>query len=496
MTLRSWFMFISAACNLSLAALAFGFAGGSTLRWPVVGLGLSFFGASFAPLIRRLVGVDGFALIDSFFTATIPLFAFACVSAFVGRTRPLRVALYAHIAWFGSLALLAAVANVSETARAFVQNDILWATCFLVGWLPSMLASPALLIRHWMRSADEAERGRTRLLLLALIAATVLGIFDIARYHGLQIPPLGALGMSLCAMLMSAAVVRYRLFDRDLRRRTVLSVFATVVSALGSYVFITVASEHNRALGVFLFTTVSIGLAALGYELMRRRTNQQANIRELALVGRMSRQLAHDLKTPLAALLGGASVIERARSAEEALKFAQVVSEQAKRVATMVETYERLTRIEPVFTTIRLNELGARVACAVANGIASNKGVTIEMDLGSLELNADATLVESALENVLRNAVEASRSGTMVRMRSEQARGGVVLSVVDHGEGMDARQVERAFLDFFTTKTTGSGLGLAFVKRVLLAHGGTAALRSTLGKGTVVELWFPEERGR
>jgi signal transduction histidine kinase len=56
---------------------------------------------------------------------------------------------------------------------------------------------------------------------------------------------------------------------------------------------------------------------------------------------------------------------------------------------------------------------------------------------------------------------------------------------------MDARQRERAFEDFFTPKPEGSGLGLAFVRRVMLAHGGDVTLSSERGRGTTVELRLP-----
>ena len=67
----------------------------------------------------------------------------------------------------------------------------------------------------------------------------------------------------------------------------------------------------------------------------------------------------------------------------------------------------------------------------------------------------------------------------------------VSLRVKDDGPGMDARTRERAFDEFYTTKATGSGLGLAFVARVAHAHGGRAEISGEAGKGTVVELSFP-----
>lgn len=65
------------------------------------------------------------------------------------------------------------------------------------------------------------------------------------------------------------------------------------------------------------------------------------------------------------------------------------------------------------------------------------------------------------------------------------------MEVEDTGEGMDARTRERAFDDFFTTKASGSGLGLAFVRRVVEAHGGEVLLTSREGRGTVVRMRLP-----
>jgi signal transduction histidine kinase len=67
----------------------------------------------------------------------------------------------------------------------------------------------------------------------------------------------------------------------------------------------------------------------------------------------------------------------------------------------------------------------------------------------------------------------------------------VLLSVVDEGQGMDARILEHATDQFFTTKATGSGLGLNFVERVARAHHGSLDLTSELGRGTTVRLWMP-----
>ena len=111
----------------------------------------------------------------------------------------------------------------------------------------------------------------------------------------------------------------------------------------------------------------------------------------------------------------------------------------------------------------------------------------------------DRDLVTGALENLLQNAFEATpRDGTAtatVTVRTALARArhttGVLLSVEDAGLGMSARTRERALDDFFTTKATGSGLGLAFVRRVAEAHGGDVSLVSKEGAGTTVRMFLP-----
>jgi signal transduction histidine kinase len=107
----------------------------------------------------------------------------------------------------------------------------------------------------------------------------------------------------------------------------------------------------------------------------------------------------------------------------------------------------------------------------------------------------DVDLVTNALHNLLRNAAQAMPSGGRLWVETREESSGdtryVVLAVADSGTGMDARTAERAFEEGFTTRRDGSGLGLAFVRRVAIAHGGRVVLRSREGKGTRVEMWLP-----
>jgi signal transduction histidine kinase len=133
---------------------------------------------------------------------------------------------------------------------------------------------------------------------------------------------------------------------------------------------------------------------------------------------------------------------------------------------------------------------------ASADEIAVKADLAADLPVCSM----DRDLIAGALENLLQNAFEATpRAATpgTVTVRTALARSrptqGVLLSVEDGGNGMSARTRERALDDFFTTKATGSGLGLAFVRRVAEAHGGDVSLVSKEGAGTIVRLFLPLE---
>jgi two-component system, NtrC family, sensor histidine kinase HydH len=110
----------------------------------------------------------------------------------------------------------------------------------------------------------------------------------------------------------------------------------------------------------------------------------------------------------------------------------------------------------------------------------------------------DGLMIRRIVENLVGNALDsiAARTDGTVTVATEPVAGNgaaerIRIIVADTGTGMTRDQLERAFDDFYTTKTTGSGLGLAFVRRVVEAHGGRVALTSHEGRGTTVTLRLP-----
>jgi len=102
---------------------------------------------------------------------------------------------------------------------------------------------------------------------------------------------------------------------------------------------------------------------------------------------------------------------------------------------------------------------------------AQMRGVSLRVE-GDGDADIDAESVSRALDNLLRNAVEASPADTSVDVRVGDASGAVLVQVEDHGAGVEEARAAELFEPFFTTKAEGTGLGLAISRAIARAHGG------------------------
>jgi signal transduction histidine kinase len=106
-------------------------------------------------------------------------------------------------------------------------------------------------------------------------------------------------------------------------------------------------------------------------------------------------------------------------------------------------------------------------------------------------VEVDRTLIARALTNLIENALHAMGSSGSLTIHARVDTGGILVSVTDTGAGMDAAALAHAFEPYFSTKTSGTGLGLPIAKRNVELNGGTIAIESQSGRGTMVILRLP-----
>ncbi|MGA9526188.1 MAG: ATP-binding protein [Myxococcaceae bacterium] len=492
---------ITCAGALALALLVFRRGARTALGFPLAALALVMFAWNLAGLEYELSGHGFWNRMDLAASPLTGPLVLHLVLSFVGQRRRLEPVLYAS---YGAFGLLSAVSLADGLHPDFIPFTGFpsWADVHLSLLIPVICGGTVLLLQHLRNTPSAAERFRTGILLLAAVVITALGSTEILAAGGLPVPRLGPVGSLLFSALLVALALRLRVFGPEKWSRVVAQWIAlTFVCAL-AWVILHRVLGRDVAVVVALIAGATLTVAAIAQRAVRPLLAERDHLHEWATLGRFSAQLAHDLKNPLAALKGATQFLKeevaRGTLLQSGPEFIDLIHEQAERLQRVVDQYQRLARVEPLLAPMELNQLVGNVLALQAFASTARIQVRPELadQLPACELDPD--LVSNALENLLRNAFEAMPSGGTVSVKTApgEVPDRIVLSVEDTGRGMNARTRERAFDPLFTTKASGSGLGLAFVRQVVEAHGGTITLSSREGSGTVVRMNLPCKPGR
>ncbi len=500
MSTQDWINLIACVGELAVAALVALRALGGPLATPLIFVSVDFFTWNFAQLAFHRSGLVAWHLLDMVASPLATALAFHFLMRFLGRSRQLGWALLLIYLYYGGLAAIAACGWVSPGARALALSNG-WSWAWLAGLLPLSGLAVGLLVWHLRRVGNVEEANRTWLLLAAVTVISPLASTELWADLGFPVPRLGSVGIISFTAILMVAALRFRLFDRALSPSTVLS--ATVLAAVGGIAYLTVfhLAGTNTALlvlGTLIVTLTLLSAARLIIGAIIARRDQTVR---LATLGKMAAQMGHDLKNPLAALKGAAQFLReerlQGRSIDDRTEFLDLLVAQIDRLESAIDKYQRLGKIQPMRAPVQLNDLVRSLVMLQKLGNRERIAVGADLAADLPECRVDRDLVVRALENLLQNAFEASPDTSAVKVRTTRSHTrqtpGVMVAVEDAGMGMSARIRERALDDFFTTKPNGSGLGLAFVRRVAEAHGGEVSLTSKEGTGTTVRLFLPLE---
>lgn len=222
-------------------------------------------------------------------------------------------------------------------------------------------------------------------------------------------------------------------------------------------------------------------------ENLKTLVNRQRN---LAAMGEMAAQLAHQIRTPLASALLYLSHLRHARLPAErratTVEKALVCLRELENQINDMLLFARPGQVE--FVTVDLADLGASVATTLEPQLAA-RDCRLETGglRGTLQGNRDALL--AALINLVSNALEVGAH--TIRLAAEADEETLIITVDDDGPGVDAAIRDRIFDPFFTARSRGTGLGLAAVRSVIAAHDGNVELVEKSTPGACFQLSLP-----
>jgi signal transduction histidine kinase len=292
--------------------------------------------------------------------------------------------------------------------------------------------------------------------------------------------------------IMVGAVIGYSMAERiaDPVNRLMRATRRIAQGDLDARVVATSSDELRRLVEAF---------NRMAEDLHRQRAELERTNR-LAAWADMARQVAHEIKNPLTPIQLNAEHLQRVH-ADRGRPLGALVDDCVANILGQVRLLRQISsefssfasspKPHPVATDLR--QLLDQILAPYRAGLRERVQFEVEVPSATTPAYVDPLLISRALTNIIENALHAMPAGGRLRFEVEpaEAPGRLHLRVTDSGVGMDAAALGRIFEPYFSTKTTGTGLGLTIAKRNVEANGGSIAVNSERGVGTTVTLTLP-----
>ncbi len=249
---------------------------------------------------------------------------------------------------------------------------------------------------------------------------------------------------------------------------------------------------------VFYFAIGILTGALFDRELFARKKHQETQIQlersqKLSLVGKIAAGVAHEIKNPLASIKGAFEIIFNKKTSDaDKEEFQGIIVSEIKRIDNTVKDFLRFARpkgatLEKLNLSQTINESIKQMEIQAANSKIEISKI-IEDNLFIL---GDQEKIHQAILNLLLNSLDASPQSAIEVELHYIKNGRITITIIDHGEGIEKEVLDNIFDPFYTTKTTGTGLGLPIVKSIIENHNGTIIIESKKGEGTSVRIEIP-----
>jgi len=173
----------------------------------------------------------------------------------------------------------------------------------------------------------------------------------------------------------------------------------------------------------------------------------------------------------------------------------QTIQKRSQGLIRFIQDFRNLTHTpKPKLKTIKVTQMLDEIGTLMQKELDQNKIYFIKsLQPADLKINADKELIEQVLINLIKNSIQAfdEQNERIIEMRAYKTdKGRPVISVKDNGSGIDEEALQRIFIPFYTTKKSGSGIGLSLSRQIMRQHQGSITVKSKLDEGTEFSLKF------
>jgi signal transduction histidine kinase len=225
---------------------------------------------------------------------------------------------------------------------------------------------------------------------------------------------------------------------------------------------------------------------------------QVADLKQLTALGHLTANLAHDMGTPLHSIGGLANLLlEKEGWPPDVAHKLKLIVQQTQRLDNVIQNVRKATRLpEPHFEVLTIQEILSETLPLVESFMQKNRvEMKVNIDDVIKPLYVDRYRIQTALMNIIQNALEAMPQGGKITISAQtiSPNGLVAVTINDTGTGMPPDMIEKACEPFFSTRQNEGlrGLGLAIVRDIVKTHGGKMEIKSSPGQGTSIILYLP-----
>jgi signal transduction histidine kinase len=262
-----------------------------------------------------------------------------------------------------------------------------------------------------------------------------------------------------------------------------------------------VALVNSRMLGMLEENEKELKVHSEHLEtLVEERTKQLRDSERLAAIGATAGMVGHDIRNPLQAITGDLYLAKTDLASIPESEEKQTIQESLTEIEKNIDYINKIVQdlqdfARPLKPNVEETDLKLVIDQLLAkNGLPENINVSVKVESGARLFVADSTFINRIMYNLVNNAIQAMPKGGQLFIHVYKESNDVVISVKDTGVGIPEAVKGKLFTPMFTTKSKGQGFGLAVIKRMTEALGGTVTFESQEGKGTTFTVHIPPKK--